>query len=124
MLRPVCCPLEDPPQMVSELVDGHTRTWNTDRVQEAFVPMDAELVLNIPLPTRQQDDWWAWHYEKRGIFTVRSTYMMLVDAKERADCMVGRQCRKLKYKEGGEGLDIDVERQSSFKIVSFPLETC
>jgi hypothetical protein len=69
--------------MVSELVDDHTRTWNTDRVQEAFVPMDAELVLNIPLPTRQQDDWWAWHYEKRGVFTVRSAYRMLVDAKER-----------------------------------------
>lgn len=44
--------------------------------------MDSEVISNIPICTRRQDDFWAWHYEKSGIFSVRSAYRMLVVNKQ------------------------------------------
>jgi hypothetical protein len=40
--------------------------------------MDVESISNIPLSTQRQRDFWAWHYEKRGVFSVWSAYRMLV----------------------------------------------
>jgi hypothetical protein len=40
--------------------------------------MDWEIIEGIPLSTMLQEDFWAWHYEKSGVFTVRSAYRMLV----------------------------------------------
>ena len=82
LLRPVCCMHDDPPQRVSELIDSHTRMWDLPKVNMYLAPMDAEIIQSIPLPSRQQDDCWAWHYEKRGIFTIRSAYNMLVSTQE------------------------------------------
>ena len=48
-----------------------------------FLPMDWEAIASIPLSTRRQVDFWAWHYEKTGVFTVRSAYRMLVINREK-----------------------------------------
>ena len=45
--------------------------------------MDWEAIASIPLSTRRQVDFWAWHYEKTGVFTVRSSYQMLVSNREK-----------------------------------------
>jgi len=80
--RPLTCTRADAPQMVKELVDPLTLTWDHDKLQRFFTPLDAEVISSIPLTTRGQNDFWAWHYEKTGVFSVRSAYRMLVQKKE------------------------------------------
>jgi len=57
--------------------------WNVQAVDTHFLPMDGELIRSIPLSGRRQADFWAWHYEKSGVFTVRSAYRMLASMCER-----------------------------------------
>jgi hypothetical protein len=48
--------------------------------------MDLELILNIPLTTRRQSDFWAWHYEKQRCFRLdQRTGCWLVIGKKRTD---------------------------------------
>ena len=82
-LRPICCISETPPVKVSELIDPVTLMWNVQVVDTHFLPMDGELIRSIPLSGRRQADFWAWHYEKSGVFTVRSAYRMLASMCER-----------------------------------------
>lgn len=70
--------------MVSELIDATSASWNRQKLQMFFTPADIEVILNIALCTRRHDDFWAWHYESKGIFSVRSAYRMLVVNKEKA----------------------------------------
>jgi hypothetical protein len=76
LLRPVCRSQgAQHLSLVSDLIDHTACSWRTDILEEAFAPMDREITQGIP---RQQDDFWAWHYEKSDIFSVRSAYRMLV----------------------------------------------
>lgn len=74
---------EDRSQRVSELIDQSTCSWNTQVLNGCFIPMDRELTMNIPLSTHNKDDFWAWHYERTGVFSVLSAYCMLVVNRER-----------------------------------------
>ena len=56
--RPMACLVDDPPRSV-------------------FIPLDAKAILQIPLCTRQVDDFWAWAKERKGVFSVRSAYRMI-----------------------------------------------
>jgi hypothetical protein len=47
-------------------------------LREFFSPQGWEITENIPLSAMPQDDFWAWYYEKTGIFSVRFTYRMLI----------------------------------------------
>ena len=60
------------------------RTWDRLKLAEFFTPIDIESILKIPLCTRQQEDFWAWHFDSKGVFSVRSAYRMLVTYKEHA----------------------------------------
>jgi hypothetical protein len=55
MLRPVGCQSTNPPQMVSELIDEASASWNRVKLQELFTPMDMEVIVNIPISTRRQE---------------------------------------------------------------------
>ena len=70
-------------RMVSDLIDNTTGCWDMQRLKQSFLPMDWEAIASIPLSTRRQVDFWAWHYEKTGVFTVRSAYRMLVSNREK-----------------------------------------
>lgn len=76
-LKLICTISPDPPQLVSELIDATTRTWNKQVLIEHFVSPDVDIIMNIPLSLRVQRDFWAWHYDRRGVFTVRSAYKMI-----------------------------------------------
>jgi hypothetical protein len=78
MLRPMASTRPDHPEFVCELIDQTRGCWDRQRLLEFFHPMDVEAISNTPLSTRRQRDFWAWHYEKRGVFSVRSAYRMLV----------------------------------------------
>ena len=79
--RPVPCTRPDPPQWVSELIDQTIASWDRGKLLEFFTPANVEAITSIPLSTRCQEDFWAWHFEKRGFFSVRSAYRMLINRK-------------------------------------------
>jgi hypothetical protein len=82
-MSPVCSLQENPPQRVCDLIDHTSCVWNRQVVDRYFSPMDKELIYNISLSTRAQEDFWSWHYERTGVFSVRSAYRMLITQVER-----------------------------------------
>ena len=64
--------LDQVPVSVAAFIDATTATWNMTQLREFFLPMDIEIIQAIPLCNRRFDDLWAWHYERSGIFSVRS----------------------------------------------------
>ena len=78
MRRPVPSSAPHPPQLVRELIDHTSATWDTTKLHEFFTQADREAIMAIPLCNRRQPDFWAWHYDRKGIFTVRSAYRMLI----------------------------------------------
>ncbi|KAJ1288062.1 hypothetical protein BS78_02G060100 [Paspalum vaginatum] len=77
-LWPVASKLPNPPKYVRELIDHTSMQWKEDVIQKYFYEMDARIIKNIPLSYCRQDCFWAWHYERNGIFSVKSAYRMLV----------------------------------------------
>lgn len=73
------------PLRVCELIDQAAYQWNREAVMEHLIPLDAELVLNIPLSTVHLQDSWVWHYEKSGRFSVRSVYWMLAAIRDQRE---------------------------------------
>ena len=68
--------------MLSELINPVTSSWDVDVLETHLYAMDKEAILNIPLSSRVQDDFWAWHYERKGVFTVRSAYKLMSFTKQ------------------------------------------
>ncbi|VAI33703.1 unnamed protein product [Triticum turgidum subsp. durum] len=85
MLRPYGCLATHPPARVSELIDHTSASWDRARVEATFLPMDSRIILSIPLCTRNLPDFWSWHYEKHGVFSVKSAYRMIVATKQRRE---------------------------------------
>ena len=67
-LRPICARTQNPPMLVSELIDGATKTWDRQVLKEHFIEQDIDVITDIPLSSRVRSDFWAWHCDKRGIF--------------------------------------------------------
>lgn len=80
-MKPFSSLVAGPPQFVSEIIDHSTASWREDMIQQVFLPVDAEAILQIPLCTRQVDDFWAWHEDPKGRFSVRSAYRMILKTK-------------------------------------------
>jgi LPS sulfotransferase NodH len=76
-LRPIAAKAPNPPGRVSELKDLTSMQWKDDVIHEYFYDIDAQVTKNIPLSYSQQYYFWAWHYERCGIFSVKSAYKML-----------------------------------------------
>ena len=73
--------VQNPPELVSELLLPATGSWNDDLVRSVFLPTDAEAILRILVCTSNVDDFWAWHPEKKGRFSVSSTYKFMIKTK-------------------------------------------
>lgn len=58
---------------VAELMDPITGSWDHVLVRDNFWEQDAEEILRIPV-NPDLDDRPAWHFDKRGMFTVKSAY--------------------------------------------------
>jgi hypothetical protein len=49
-MRPVAPKEEEgAPWFVSDLIDNQTRSWNRQKLETFFSPMDVEVICNIPL---------------------------------------------------------------------------
>jgi hypothetical protein len=71
-MRPIACLRPTRPHLVSELIESSIASWKQEMVRATFLPIDADVSLNIPLYTQKCSDFWAWAHEKKGEFTVRS----------------------------------------------------
>lgn len=80
--------MANPPQLVFELIDHTSATWNMERVEEVFIPIDVQVILSIPLCTRNINDCWVWNFEKNGKLSVRSAYQMMVATKFRREAWI------------------------------------
>jgi hypothetical protein len=80
-LLPVAAREANAPRLVSDYIDRTTATWNEEKLNRFFLPMDVDVIKGIPLCTRIQGDCWAWHFERSGFFSVRSAYRALVTTK-------------------------------------------
>ena len=66
---------------MAELINPVTRSWDRQMLSDNFIALDIEMIINIPISNRMQDDFWAWHYDRRGVFSVRSAYRMITAIK-------------------------------------------
>jgi len=58
---------------VDELINPIDANWDVDLVRSLFQPADARSILQIPL-SQGREDVVAWHYNRSGMFSVRSAY--------------------------------------------------
>ena len=84
-LCPFACVKDEPPIRISDFINQSTKHWDVALLNTYFLPVDVQITLNIPLSTRSQSDFWAWHYDKKGIFSVRAAYRMLSATKARCE---------------------------------------
>jgi hypothetical protein len=105
MLRALAClhvPSEEcpePPTQVAFFIEAATSTWKEEELRRFFLPMDVESILQIPLSHRRFSDCWAWHYDRKGIFSVRSAYKMLVHTREKREAWLDGSATSSNVKE-------------------------
>ena len=61
---------------VNQLMDTERKEWNVNLIRQIFHSFDAEEICKIPIPNTDTKDCIAWHFEKNGIFSVRSAYKL------------------------------------------------
>jgi hypothetical protein len=66
---------------VSELISPITGQWDVQLVTENFWKIDADIILSIPI-REEFEDLLAWHYDSKGIFTVKSAYKLYVQDRD------------------------------------------
>jgi hypothetical protein len=59
-------------------IDHTSAGWDWVKLQEFFTQVDIDVILNILLCNQSQPNFWAWHHDRKGVFTVRSAYRMLI----------------------------------------------
>ncbi|KAJ1267989.1 hypothetical protein BS78_07G101900 [Paspalum vaginatum] len=67
---------------VSELIDPTTGSWDRELVNDVFWEDDAKHILAIPIMPQMEDSV-AWHFDPKGVFSVKSAYHVIEDREER-----------------------------------------
>jgi hypothetical protein len=66
---------------VNELINPITGQWDEVLVRDNFLQIDVETILATPI-REDFEDFFAWHYESKGIFTVKSAYKLYVQNRD------------------------------------------
>ncbi|KAL0458905.1 UNVERIFIED_CONTAM: hypothetical protein Slati_0517700 [Sesamum latifolium] len=72
LMVPLCTLRED--AWVEELFSS-TGSWDKERIEREFDPMDAEWILRTPIHVREVDRL-CWHYDSKERFSVKSAYSL------------------------------------------------
>jgi hypothetical protein len=67
---------------VSQLLRPGSNIWNKDLVNKVCYSHDADWILKLKLPPTPCEDFVAWHYEKSGVFSVKSAYRLAFNLKK------------------------------------------
>ncbi|KAL3813976.1 hypothetical protein ACJIZ3_015244 [Penstemon smallii] len=70
---------------VSEFICEATGQWDIVKVNATFFHEDAKCILSIPKGSNIHEDRRIWHYNKNGIFSVRSAYHLAIRLDRDAD---------------------------------------
>ncbi|KAH9671011.1 putative reverse transcriptase/RNA-dependent DNA polymerase [Citrus sinensis] len=73
--KPVSPPSLPSDTRVAELIKEDNQ-WNEDMICQHFFREDADIILRIPIPSTPMADQILWHYDKKGIYTVKSGYQV------------------------------------------------
>lgn len=65
--------------LVEDIIDTDERTWLVTVIEDMFTEVEAEFILKIPLSLRPRADRIVWHYDRKGLFTVKSGYKVARD---------------------------------------------
>ncbi|XP_062014142.1 uncharacterized protein LOC133730599 [Rosa rugosa] len=60
--------------MVADLIDRENGEWLLDLLDELFTNGEVENIASIPLSLRGAEDRLIWHFDRRGIYNVKSGY--------------------------------------------------
>jgi hypothetical protein len=74
---------------VSQLMKPGGYEWDDQVINSCMYPHDTNEVLRIRLANRNEEDIIAWHYEKTGVFTVRSAYKLALEIDQEGNRQVG-----------------------------------
>lgn len=66
---------------VNELINPATGQWDEQLVKDTFWKIDADVILATPV-REDFEDFIAWHYESKGVFTVKSAYKLYVQDRD------------------------------------------
>jgi hypothetical protein len=66
---------------VNELIIDDIRMWDRRLLNQIFLPMEAQAIANIPLPSSDREDILFWPGEKSGEYSVRSAHHFLSNEK-------------------------------------------
>lgn len=66
---------------VSDLIDPVTMRWDEALVRDIFWPEDVPVILATPI-RNDFEDYYAWHYDAKGLFSVKSAYQVYVKNKD------------------------------------------
>jgi hypothetical protein len=64
---------------VSDLLLNNPRHWNEPLIKQIFFHHEAKEILSIRIPNTEDMDILAWHFEKNGIFSVRSAHELAME---------------------------------------------
>ncbi|KAK3221954.1 hypothetical protein Dsin_008979 [Dipteronia sinensis] len=77
--------------VVADFIDKQGHCWDLRRLEESFLEVDRELNLSIPISLNDRPDCLMWHFDKKGIYNVKSGYKVACESKFRAICSSSNQ---------------------------------
>ncbi|EPS60183.1 hypothetical protein M569_14621, partial [Genlisea aurea] len=75
-------PLHSEAFLVADLFILGQRRWNQPLIRRMFHPIDANLILQLPLAHHHADDLLIWNYTKNGRYSTASGYHLLRNAQD------------------------------------------
>ncbi|KAH9657474.1 putative reverse transcriptase/RNA-dependent DNA polymerase [Citrus sinensis] len=78
--KPIIPPSLPSETLVADLIDENNY-WKESSIYGSFEKEDADAILQIPLPRKQNEDKLIWHYDRRGQYLVKSGYQLVVPKK-------------------------------------------
>lgn len=96
---------------VADLINPITGMWDELLVKDTFWERDAEIILSM-VTDENSEDWPAWHFNPKGVFTVKSAYKLAVSRREH---------EKARDASGSNDSDLSQRRFDWKKIWRLPL---
>ena len=75
--------------MVGDFIDCSWGEWKIDLIRHMFLPHEAEIILVMPLSSTLPNDSLTWNSTANGIFSIRSSYKVVMDLRDHQDTSGG-----------------------------------
>jgi hypothetical protein len=59
---------------VKDIINPSTNNWDKHIISQTFIPLEAEKIIQTPIPNTMEDDIISWQGTNDGIYTVKSGY--------------------------------------------------